>query len=290
MKKRNWILILLIVVCLAAFLGYRAMDAMRTDTEAPEIKLDAVIPEVSVADPQTALLQGITARDKRDGDVTDLLVVERVTLLDSKGTLMVSYAAFDHAGNVAKAQREAKYKDYRSPRFTMGAPLVFTYGSSFDVLSIVGANDSIDGDIQHRIRATPLDEEAINTMGVHDVKFQVSNSLGDTVTQVFPVEVYDHEMYDARLLLKNYLVYLPAGTNFAPNSYLETFILGGEEVSLENGLPKDYTLKLKGGVQTDTPGTYVVEYRVTYTQRNENNPSLDRSWTGYSKLIVVVEG
>lgn len=290
MNKRNWILILLIVVCLAAFLGYRAMDAMRTDTEAPEIKMDAMIPEVSVADPQTALLQGITARDKRDGDVTNLLVVERVTLLDSKGTLMVSYAAFDHAGNVAKAQREAKYKDYRSPRFTMASPLVFTYGSSFDVLSIVGANDSIDGDIQHRIRATPLDEEAINTMGVHDVKFQVSNSLGDTVTQVFPVEVYDHEMYDARLLLKNYLVYMPAGTNFAPNSYLETFILGGEEVSLENGLPKDYTLKLKGGVQTNTPGTYVVEYRVTYTQRNENNPSLDRSWTGYSKLIVVVEG
>lgn len=290
MKKRNWILILLIVVCLAAFLGYRAMDAMRTDTEAPEIKMDAVIPEVSVADPQTALLQGINAKDKRDGDVTDLLVVERVTLLDSKGTLMVSYAAFDHAGNVAKAQREAKYKDYRSPRFTMGAPLVFTYGSSFDVLSIVGANDSIDGDIQHRIRATPLDEEAINTMGVHNVKFQVSNSLGDTVTQVFPVEVYDPEMYDAKLNLKNYLVYMPAGTNFAPNSYLETFILGGEEVSLENGLPKDYTLKLKGGVQTNTPGTYVVEYRVTYTQRNENNPSLDRSWTGYSKLIVVVEG
>ena len=290
MKKRNWILILLIVVCLAAFLGYRAMDAMRTDTEAPEIKMDAVIPEVSVADPQTALLQGITARDKRDGDVTDLLVVERVTLLDSKGTLMVSYAAFDHAGNVAKAQREAKYKDYRSPRFTMASPLVFTYGSNFDVLNIVGANDSIDGDIQHRIRATPLDAVAINEMGTHEVQFQVSNSLGDTVTQVFPVEVYDHEMYDARLNLKNYLVYMPAGTNFAPNSYLETFILGGEEVSLENGLPKDYTLKLKGGVQTNTPGTYVVEYRVTYTQRNENNPSLDRSWTGYSKLIVVVEG
>lgn len=290
MKKRNWILILLIVVCLAAFLGYRAMDAMRTDTEAPEIKLDAVIPEVSVADPQTALLQGITARDKRDGDVTDLLVVERVTLLDSKGTLMVSYAAFDHAGNVAKAQREAKYKDYRSPRFTMGAPLVFTYGSSFDVLSIVGANDSIDGDIQHRIRATPLDEEAINTMGVHDVKFQVSNSLGDTVTQVFPVEVYDPEMYDARLNLKNYLVYMPAGATFKPHDYLWNFYVGGEETMLNQGLPKDFTLTLKGGVQTNTPGTYVVEYRVTYTERNENNPSLDRSWTGYSKLIVVVEG
>lgn len=290
MKKKNWILILLIAVCVAAFLGYRAMDAMRTDTEAPEIKLEAIVPEVSVTDPQSALLQGITAKDKRDGDVTDLLVVERVTLLDSKGTLMVNYAAFDNAGNVSKAQREAKYTDYRSPRFTMESPLIFTYGASFDVLSIVSANDSIDGDIQHRIRATPLDKVAINELGIHEVQFQVSNSLGDTVTKVFPVEVYDPDMYDAKLYLTDYLVYLPAGTTFSPNAYLEEFVVGGEEVSLENGLPKDYTLKLKGGVQTNTPGTYVVEYRVTYTQKNENNSALDRSWTGYSKLIVVVEG
>lgn len=290
MKKRNWILILLIIVCVACYFGYRTMDAMRTDTDAPEIKMDAKIPEVSVKDPRTALLQGITAKDKRDGDVTDLLVVENITLLDNTGKLMVSYAAFDHAGNVAKAQREAKYTDYESPKFVMGAPLLFSYGTTFDILSTVGARDAIDGDIQHRIRATPLDENSISTMGTHEVRFQVTNSLGDTVTQVLPVEVYDPEMYDARLSLTNYLVYLPTGATFTPNAYLETFQLGGEEVSLESGLPKGYTLKLKGGVQTNTPGTYVVEYRVTYTQKNENNPSLDRSWTGYSKLIVVVEG
>lgn len=290
MKKRNWILILLIIVCVAGYFGYRAMDAMRTDTDAPEIKMDAKIPEVSVKDPRTALLQGITAKDKRDGDVTDLLVVENVTLLDNTGKLMVSYAAFDHAGNVAKAQREAKYTDYESPKFVMESPLLFSYGTTFDILSIVGARDDIDGDIQHRIRATPLDEQAISMYGVHEVKFQVTNSLGDTVSQVFPVEVYDPEMYDARLYLKNYLVYLPAGATFRPNDYLWNFYVGGNEVMLNEGIPKDFTLKLKGGVQTNTPGTYTVEYRMTYTERNENNPSLDRSWTGYSKLIVVVEG
>ena len=88
----------------------------------------------------------------------------------------------------------------------------------------------------------------------------------------------------------NYLVYLPAGATFRPNDYLWNFYVGGNEVMLNEGIPKDFTLKLKGGVQTNTPGTYTVEYRMTYTERNENNPSLDRSWTGYSKLIVVVEG
>ena len=34
MKKRNWFLLLLIVLCLAAFFGYRKLDQLRTDTRA----------------------------------------------------------------------------------------------------------------------------------------------------------------------------------------------------------------------------------------------------------------
>ena len=39
-----------------------------------------------------------------------------------------------------------------------------------------------------------------------------------------------------------------------------------------------------------SPGVYTVEYRVTFTDRDEKNPDFDRKYTGYSKLIVVVEG
>lgn len=34
-EKRNWFLLLLIVLCLAAFFGYRKLDQLRTDTRAP---------------------------------------------------------------------------------------------------------------------------------------------------------------------------------------------------------------------------------------------------------------
>ena len=135
MKKKNFILMLLIAATLALFLGYRALDAIRTDTRAPEIRLDSVIPEISVEDPKSALLQGNTAVDSGDGDVTSSLVVERVELLEDAGRLLVHYAAFDSAGNVAKAQREAKYTDYHSPRFTLEEPLVYRQGAAFDVLS-----------------------------------------------------------------------------------------------------------------------------------------------------------
>lgn len=289
MKKKNLILILLIAATLALFLGYRALDSIRTDTRAPEIRLDSVIPAISVEDPKSALLQGITAVDSGDGDVTDSLVVEQVELLDGEGRLMVHYAAFDGAGNVAKAQREAKYTDYHSPRFSLKSPLIYNAGIGFDVLSNVGATDVIDGDIQHRIRATMLTDQSVVDLGVHDIEFQVSNSLGDTVSVVLPVEVREPDR-EAELTLSQYLVYLPLNTSFNPKDYLRMYCYGEDEVDLSKGVPRGYTLKTSGKVQSQTPGVYPVEYRVTYTIVNEQDPERNVEITGYSKLIVIVEG
>ena len=289
MKKKNFILMLLIAATLALFLGYRALDAIRTDTRAPEIRLDSVIPEISVEDPKSALLQGITAVDSGDGDVTSSLVVERVELLEDAGRLLVHYAAFDSAGNVAKAQREAKYTDYHSPRFTLEEPLVYRQGAAFDVLSDIGATDVIDGDIQHRVRATMLTEQTITEPGVHEVEFRVSNSLGDTVTAVLPVEVRNPER-EAQLTLSQYLLYLPVNGSFNAKDYLELYTYGEDDVDLSKGLPRGYSLKTEGKVQTQKPGVYPVEYRVTYTIVNEQDRELDVEITGYSKLIVIVEG
>lgn len=289
-KRTTIILILLIVICVAVFLGYRMLDRIRTDTQPPEITLGGETLTLSVNDSKSALLQGVSATDKADGNVTASLVVESINLLDSTGRANVSYAAFDKAGNVAKAQQEVLFADYASPRFILNAPLLYRYGSNFDVLSTIGAEDGIDGNIQHRIRATALDENAITTMGSHDVQFQVTNSLGDTVTMVFPVEVYDPQSYDATLTLTDYLIYLNTGDSFNASSYLSNFSLLSETTKLNGRTPSGYSLKTTGTVDTDTPGIYTVEYRVTYTEKNENNPLLSRKYTGYNKLIVVVEG
>lgn len=290
MKKRNWIWILLIVLSLGAFFGYRVLDAMRTDTRAPEIRMDGSVPELSVADPKSALTQGMTAVDPEDGDVTDSLVVESITMLENDGTVSVTYAAFDAAGNVAKTQRNAKYTDYRSPRFTLKQPLIYRQGSSFDVLSNVGAEDVIDGDIQHRVRATILGDKALSQAGTHVLQFQVTNSLGDTHTQNLPVEVITEDLYDADLELTDYLVYLPRGSVYNPAAYLKSFIRQNRLLDLTSGLPAHYKLETKGQVQTQNPGTYTVEYTVTYTEVNEDNPARNRDYVAHSKQIVIVEG
>ena len=289
-NKTNILLLILILICVAVFFGYRALDAIRTDTQAPEITLGVVSPAVSVSDSKEALLQGVTATDKVDGDVTDSLVIENIHLLDSTGRLSVSYVAFDKAGNVAKAQQEAHFTDYVPPRFTLTAPLLYRSGITFDILSNVGATDLFDGDIQHRVRATTLDSASLSTTGTHDVQFQVTNSLGDTATIVLPVEVYDSQSYTASVTLKTYIVYLKAGDSFQPAKYLDTFTLSRAKTELNGRLPNGYSLQTIGDVNTNIPGVYTVQYLVTYTEKGATNSLADRQYTGYSKLVVVVEG
>ena len=282
MKKRNLIYLVLIAACVAVFIGYRTTTSLAEDSAKPEITVSDTVVEVSVQDPDSALLQGITARDRRDGDVTASLLVERVQLVDSDGNITVTCAAFDAAGNVAKAEFPARYTDYESPRFSLSAPFCTPQGVSFDPLNIISAEDTMDGIITHRIRATYLDENT-STPGAHDVQFRVSNSLGETVELVLPLEVYLTGTYDSRLTLDDYLVYLPQGAAFNAQSYLDTFSYGSVKTDLSKGVPENYSLKTTGVVDTGTPGVYSVDYRVTYTLGSANH-------TAYSRLIVVVEG
>lgn len=283
MKKQNWISLMLIILFIAALTGYRTVGRLRSDNKAPVIAMDGQPLELSSGEPRSALLQGVSASDNIDGDVTDTLVVESVRLMHSDGTVNVTYAAFDASGNVAKASREVRFNDYESPKFSLSRPLLFTQNNSYDILSIIQAEDMLDGNISHRIRATVLDEVSAGYAGTHDVQFRVTNSLGDTVELVLPVEVYTPGVFEADLSLTEYLIYVKQGDSFNARSYLDRFTLGRETTDLSRGIPEGMKLLVSGKVDTGVPGVYVVDYEVTGEQGNQ-------VYTAYSRLIVVVEG
>lgn len=285
MKKRNILCILLIVACLLLYRGYRMLDRISTDTTAPQINIPAEPVALSVHDSEALLLKDITAEDNADGDVTASLVIEKMWMTGSEGMVNVRYAAFDQSGNVAKAERQVRYTDYESPRFVLEQPLVYGQNYEYDVLSAIKAEDMLDGDISHRIRATSLDDKSMLALGVHDVEFRVSNSLGETVKLILPVEVRLAENYQADLLLTDYLVYLDVGNRFDARHYLQSFVWNGKAVSLTDGLPANCSLETGGEVDTQVPGVYSVTYEVAYTSDYSR-----QAVTGCSKLIVVVEG
>ena len=291
MKRKKMAPVLLILAALAVFVGYRQYDAIKSDVGAPEISINNTQTlQISVQTPKAELLQGVTAVDRHDGDVSDKLVVESMHLMDADGLIEVGYAVADKSGNVAKATRMVQYTDYESPKFSLSAPLIYEVYEDFDIMRSVFAQDVVDGDIQHRIRATALGEESIMSQGVHEVHFQVSNSLGDISEIILPVEVIETGTYAADLTLTDYLVYLPQGAIFRPEEYLDEFIYRAESTSLRNGLPHNFFIEVTGAVQTQTPGVYHIEYLVTRVVQHATNPELDQMYSGYSKLIVVVEG
>ena len=284
MKKRGYIFHFFLMFAACAVLAcYMVIDRLSTDSVPPQIKIDEKEITLSIKDPKEKLLQGVSARDDEDGDVTDSLVIESVYGVTEDNRIVVSYAAFDKAGNVAKAERKVHYADYENPKLTLNAPLAFAYGRNFDVLSIVGATDVFEGDISNRVKATMLTGgKAISDEGIHGVHFRVTNSLGDTVQLVLPVEVYVSSGYDGKVELKDYLVYLPKGAGFQPNSYLKSFDYLDMSVDLTRGVPANITVRHSGDVDTSTPGVYAVKYNVE-CEFNQ------RKFTGFSKLIVVVE-
>ncbi len=283
MKKRNWISLVLVLLCLLLGVLYKSVVDLRADRTAPTIQIQEGIPQISVRDPEEVLLQGITATDDVDGDVTDSVLVESVLMKDKKGTVTVTYAAFDAAGNVTKAKRDLFYTDYKSPRFTLSQPLVMEQNRFTNLHSRIHVLDDLDGDISSRIHVHNLTGTSSNVLGTYQVRLSVTNSLGDTTQLELPVEVLETGTYDGVLELTDYLVYLPVGTEFDGESYLKRYTAGGTVQDLTQGVPSNCTLEITGSVDLQTPGVYELRYLLIC-------PGIGRTYTGYTKLMVVVEG
>ena len=100
MKKKG-LFILLGLVCIAVVAGSGFLVVTR-DKTGPEITVseDRKITYEMGGD-KKALLDGVKATDKKDGDVSDSLMVEGVRQ-NEDGSLEVTYSAVDHSNNVTK--------------------------------------------------------------------------------------------------------------------------------------------------------------------------------------------
>ena len=275
-NRGKWLVFLLILAACAGFGVYQYLYIRGTDRVPPQIVMAQNELELSVSDPEDALLAGVTATDAHDGDVTSSLLVESVRGIVADQRFTVTYAAFDAAGNVAKAQRIVRYTDYTSPRYSLSAPLIFRAGSTPDVFSVLGAEDVLDGDLSDRIKGTLVSgESSLLDAGEYTVEFRVTNLLGDTAYLTAPVLLTEPESGAAQLTLSRYLVYLKTNERFTPERYLQTLEAGGQSIRMDAGSD---TVEIESNVNTAVPGTYYVDYTAEFGR-----------YTGRTRLLVVVE-
>ena len=151
--------VVLVLTLLAAALMIAAVlkTVGFSDTDGPEITMDESSITVDVDCTDEELLQGITAVDKKDGDVTDSLVVESLSNFIEKGRRQVTVAAFDQDHNVTKATREVVYDNYTSPRFSLSGPLRFAANSDEIMTAVFQVQDCLDGDLSDEVVLTSSD-------------------------------------------------------------------------------------------------------------------------------------
>ena len=243
--------------------------------------------EISVQDGEEALLQGVTAKDDKDGDVTGSILVEKLSGFDGEDRREVSYAAFYSDGNVTKATREIVYTDYTPIRFQLNHSLRYRTGETINLSELVGASDSLDGDLSDKVKVKLESGLSTRTSGVYRIQFSVTNSACDTRILDTELEVYDAAMNEAVVNLTTYLIYYEDGK---PDyySYLDSVIVGGIHYNFQNGkniatgtdgstLSRS-SLQIRSNVDPSTPGVYPV-YLIYQ----------DDAYQGMAQLMVVVE-
>ncbi len=271
LKWLQKITLILFATVLVAFVVFSVVDKLTTDNSVPVITVETEELEISVKDKKDAMLKGVTATDKKDGDITDRVLVESVSKFIEPGVFNVTYAVSDNDNHVSKATRKVRYTDYKQPEFYMKRALVYSVDEDVDIRAAVGARDCIDGDISDRVTIAATDFVQ-NTAGVFTVSLQVANSMGHIIYLDVTVHVEGNETMAPEIQLEKSLIYIKKGESPVFEDYIK-------EVTVNGVLMNNYNLMISTNFNNEKEGTYNVHY---YISTNEG-------YEGHSILTVVVE-
>ncbi len=237
---------------------------------APEIVCSVDRLEVSVAVTDEELLGYVTATDSEDGDLTEAIVLERGSYFRSPGESWVTYAVCDSGNKVTRLEKKIVFTDYAAPRIDLKSDLIFRSGKTENLTEFVTATDLFDGNISRRLKL--ISTEFTYLAGTYTVNIKVSNSMGDTRDLTVDAIVTDDNYQDAKIRLRQYILYNEIGTtpNFA--EYINN-------VSSETYSEKDVVIN-DSAYKADKEGVYNIFYTIT---------DGDETVT-MTRLIVVNEG
>lgn len=262
----------LIFVAVTVLFGFLYVkDKLGEDRTIPVITVQNELSEVSVNVTEEELLEGVTAYDEKDKDITDKIVIESISKFSEKGVCKITYAVCDSDNHVATASKKIKYTDYKSPEFYSNGSLCFSDNESINLSGRIGAKDCLDGDISDNLILT-TQSLTPRIAGSYSVDANVTNSRGDTVSLRIPVTVESRSINAPTLELKEYIVYTEQGKALNPKS----FIKGATDKNGESLKTGD--VEIKSSVNYQKVGVYTVDYYIKDADGNE----------GHTFLVVVV--
>lgn len=261
LKYVRLILVTLFVLALGGSVAVFLYNYTHEDNSPPAFQCDMELIEVSVTDPEEALLQGLHAYDNVDGDISDRIQVKEISTLINDKDVTVSYIVFDDASNYAVYSRTARYTDYAPPRFHLSKPMIFKVGEAISFRDSVTVKDLREGDISGRVK---LEESTVlnSTPGTYSVRLSATNRMGDTIYLPLTVQVIDSSISRPTIRLRDYLIYLKAGDRLNPRRYIQS-VKDPMAEDQEAVIPPSAVSVNPNGLDLFTPGIYEVYYYYT---------------------------
>lgn len=274
MRSIKTIVVVLFVVIALAFSVLFCYDKMMVDHVAPEIVCDGAKLEISVRGTDEDLCRGLIATDDVDGDITDRIIVRRVSRLVGSNSAVAHYAVFDSASNFCTFTRNVYYTDYCQPKYSLTQPMIFSVNSVVTLSDRISAHDVIDGDITSRIRISAANIST-SVEGEYPMTLQVTNSTGDTAALTLTVQIRNYTSRHPVINLSEYLTYVELGSLVDLEQFRDLIVSAKESADGKSVDPKD--IVISGQVDSSRIGSYDVNFSYI------NNEGL-----GYNVSLTVV--
>jgi hypothetical protein len=211
---------------------------------------------VNINEGKDEFLKGLTAKDGKDGDLTQNIIIESISKFVERGVSNITYAVFDSDNHVTKYTRKVRYTDYYSPRFTFSKELRFNVGESFSLLDYIGAVDAIEGDISDRIK---IISSNLNTSieGAYEFTAQVTNSKGDVSYLTADIIIENNLTPAPVIVLTDYIKYIKKGESIENIDFIKSVTKSDGFTPIEKSI-----VTCDSNVDAGKAGIYKMVYRV----------------------------
>lgn len=200
-------------------LGYTCFVVSKRDTSAPVITDNVGELHLESTQGDHALLEGLTAKDDRDGDLTDKIMVERLSRFVEPGVCNVSYVVFDKSNNIGRYERKVVFDNYTPPRISLEKPLVYYEGNEVTFMDRLKLTHALEGDISHKLKLEASNVDS-SEVGVYEIQLRAVTLYGEEIYARLPLNVIAYNAQAPVINLKQNLVYVKQGEPFNPKLYI----------------------------------------------------------------------
>ena len=220
-----------------------------TDSKGPKITVEQRSITYVNGDDKTSLLDGVSAYDAVDGDVTVSLIVKDITVLNSGDTAKVTYAARDNNNNISEAYRIVTYVDSDENYSEPDDEAMFQEITEGEVTEAEVSAENTEAQateepVEDNTQETEEPTEEVKEEPQEEEKPEESEKPQPKATDNKP------EDKTPKITLKQKSVNINVGQTFNPSDYIK---------SKENAS----SIAIDGAINVMAPGTYPLTFKVT---------------------------